>query len=227
MEIIQKAWHLISHINEYLETWVQQYPVAVYGILFAIIFAETGLVIMPFLPGDSLLFAVGAVAARPELGLNVWYVSLVIFCAAVIGDSLNYWVGRRLSAWMIRKFPRILKPAYLEKTHAFFAKYGGKTLILARFVPIVRTCAPFVAGSGHMDYRRFLFFSVTGTLLWIGIIVPAGYFFGGLPVVKKNFELVVVGIILISLLPAAIGALNAWLAGRKAAAIDTPVRESD
>lgn len=226
MELLSNAWDLIRHINEYLEGWVRDYPVAVYGILFAIIFAETGLVVLPLLPGDSLLFAVGALAARPDMGLNVWLVSLVIIIAAILGDSANYAIGRHLSQWMMRKFPRIVKQSHIDKTNAFFTKYGGKTLIIARFTPIIRTFAPFVAGSGRMDYRKFMFYNVVGALLWVILIVPAGYFFGGLPVVKRNFELVVIGIIVVSLIPAVVGALQARMASRRAA-IDTPVPESD
>ena len=215
MELLEQAWDLIRHINEYLEGWVQQYPVAVYGILFAIIFAETGLVVTPFLPGDSLLFAVGAISARPEMGMNVWLVSLVILVAAIIGDSVNYWIGRHLSQWLMRKFPRIVKQAHIDRTNAFFTKYGGKTLIIARFVPIVRTFAPFVAGSGRMDYGKFMYYNVVGALLWVGLLIPAGYFFGQLEVVKKNFELVVIGIIIVSLIPGIIGFLQARAAHKR------------
>lgn len=218
MELLLKAWDLIRHINEYLEGWVQQYPVAVYGMLFAIIFAETGLVVTPFLPGDSLLFAVGAIAARPAMGMNVWLVSLVILVAAILGDSVNYWIGRHLSRWLMRKFPRIVKQDHIDKTNGFFAKYGGKTLIIARFVPIVRTFAPFVAGSGRMDYGKFMYYNVFGAILWVGLIIPAGYFFGQLEVVKKNFELVVIGIIVVSLIPGIIGFLQARAANRRALA---------
>ncbi len=222
MELLLKAWDLIRHINEYLEGWVQQlHPVAVYGILFAIIFAETGLVITPFLPGDSLLFAVGAISARPEMGMNVWLVSLVILTAAILGDSVNYWIGRHLSQWLMRKFPRIVKQDHIDKTNAFYEKYGGKTLIIARFVPIVRTFAPFVAGSGRMDYGKFMYFNVVGAVLWVALIIPAGYFFGQLETVKKHFELVVIGIIFVSLLPAIIGLLQARAANKRGA-IDTP-----
>ena len=188
MELLSTAWDLIRHINEYLEGWVRDYPVAVYGILFAIIFAETGLVVTPFLPGDSLLFAVGAISARPEMGMNVWLVSLIILVAAILGDSVNYWIGRNLSQWLMRKFPRIVKQDHIDKTNAFFAKYGGKTLIIARFVPIVRTFAPFVAGSGRMDYGKFMYFNVVGAFLWVALIIPAGYFFGQMEVVKKNIN---------------------------------------
>lgn len=220
MELISQAWDFIKHINDYLETWVQQYPVAVFVILFAIIFAETGLVVTPFLPGDSLLFAVGAVAARPEMGLNVWLVSLVILVAAIIGDSVNYAIGRHLSQWLMKKFPRVVKQSHIDKTNLFFNKYGGKTLIIARFVPIVRTFAPFVAGSGRMDYRKFMYFNVTGALLWVALLIPAGYFFGGLPLVKKHFELVIIGIIIVSLIPGIVGVLQARAAARRDAAAE-------
>lgn len=217
MELIYQAWDFIKNINEHLETWVRQYPTAVYAILFAIIFAETGLVVTPLLPGDSLLFAVGAIAARPEMGLNVWLVSFIILIAAIIGDSVNYGIGRHLCKWLTKKFPRVVKASYIEKTNQFFEKYGGKTLIIARFVPIVRSFAPFVAGSGRMDYRKFMFFNVTGALLWVIIIVPAGYFFGGLEIVKKNFELVIIGIIIVSLIPGIVGVLQARAASKREA----------
>ncbi len=217
MELIYQAWDFIKNINEHLETWVRQYPTAVYAILFAIIFAETGLVVTPLLPGDSLLFAVGAIAARPEMGLNVWLVSFIILIAAIIGDSVNYGIGRHLCKWLTKKFPRVVKASHIEKTNQFFEKYGGKTLIIARFVPIVRTFAPFVAGSGRMDYRKFMFFNVTGALLWVIIIVPAGYFFGGLEIVKKNFELVIIGIIIVSLIPGIVGVLQARAASKREA----------
>ena len=217
MELIYQAWDFIKNINEHLETWVRQYPTAVYAILFAIIFAETGLVVTPLLPGDSLLFAVGAIAARPEMGLNVWLVSFIILIAAIIGDSVNYGIGRHLCKWLTKKFPRVVKASHIEKTNQFFEKYGGKTLIIARFVPIVRSFAPFVAGSGRMDYRKFMFFNVTGALLWVIIIVPAGYFFGGLEIVKKNFELVIIGIIIVSLIPGIVGVLQARAASKREA----------
>lgn len=217
MELIYQAWDFIKNINEHLETWVRQYPTAVYAILFAIIFAETGLVVTTLLPGDSLLFAVGAIAARPEMGLNVWLVSFIILIAAIIGDSVNYGIGRHLCKWLTKKFPRVVKASHIEKTNQFFEKYGGKTLIIARFVPIVRTFAPFVAGSGRMDYRKFMFFNVTGALLWVIIIVPAGYFFGGLEIVKKNFELVIIGIIIVSLIPGIVGVLQARAASKREA----------
>lgn len=208
---------LFLHLQDHLTAFTREHGGLVYGLLFLIIFCETGLVVTPFLPGDSLLFAIGAVAADPASGLNVWASAAVIFVAAVLGDTVNYWIGRRCGDWVARRFPRVVKPEHLAKTHAFFDRYGGKTIILARFVPIVRTFAPFVAGSGAMDYRRFMTFNVVGALLWVVLILPAGWFFGGIPVVKKNFELVVLGIIAVSVLPMAVEILKARLHRDKAA----------
>ena len=191
----------ILNIQEHLTDFTRSYGSLIYGLLFLIVFCETGLVVTPFLPGDSLLFAVGALAADPAAGLNIWIAALVLLVAAILGDTVNYWIGRKFGGWMMRTFPRIVKPSHIEKTNEFFVRYGGKTIILARFVPIVRTFAPFVAGSGEMDYRRFMFFNVTGAILWVGLILPAGWFFGNIPVVKENFELVVLGIIGFSVLP--------------------------
>lgn len=191
----------ILNIQEHLTDFTRSYGSLIYGLLFLIVFCETGLVVTPFLPGDSLLFAVGALAADPASGLNIWIAAVVLLVAAILGDTVNYWIGRKFGGWMMRTFPRIVKPSHIEKTNEFFVRYGGKTIILARFVPIVRTFAPFVAGSGEMDYRRFMFFNVTGALLWVGLILPAGWYFGNIPVVKENFELVVLGIIGFSVLP--------------------------
>jgi membrane-associated protein len=214
---MKEAIDFILHIQDHLTAFTSAYGPLVYGLLFLIVFCETGLVVTPFLPGDSLLFAVGALAADPKTGLNVWIAAAVLLTAAIIGDSVNYWIGRKFGAWMIRKFPRIVKPAHIAKTNEFFVRYGGKTIILARFVPIVRTFAPFVAGSGEMDYRRFMFFNVVGALLWVGLILPAGWFFGNMPIVKENFELVVLGIIFISVLPMIIEIARAKLGSRKSA----------
>ena len=191
----------ILHIQEHLTEFTRAHGSLIYGLLFLIVFCETGLVVTPFLPGDSLLFAVGALAADPASGLNIWISALVLLVAAILGDTVNYWIGRKFGGWMMRTFPRIVKPSHIEKTNEFFVRYGGKTIILARFVPIVRTFAPFVAGSGEMDYKRFMFFNVTGAILWVALILPAGWFFGNIPVVKENFELVVLGIIGFSVLP--------------------------
>ncbi len=207
----------ILHIQEHLTTFTSQYGALVYGLLFLIVFCETGLVVTPFLPGDSLLFAVGALAADPNSGLNVWLAALVLLVAAIVGDSVNYWIGRRFGSWMMRTFPRVVKPEHIAKTNEFFARYGGKTIILARFVPIVRTFAPFVAGTGEMDYKRFMSFNIIGALLWVGLILPAGWFFGNIPIVKKNFELVVLGIIVISVMPMIIEIARAKWGAKKSA----------
>lgn len=187
------------HLDARLVDLVKTYPLWIYGILFAIIFCETGLVVTPFLPGDSLLFAVGAVSHTTSL--NLWYCGGLMLVAAIMGDIVNYGIGRTAGRWMMNTFPRIVKKEYIDKTHKFFEQYGGKTIIIARFVPIVRTFAPFVAGMGHMESRKFMSFNVTGAVLWVGLLIPAGRFFGGIPVVKENFELVVFGIIGFSLLP--------------------------
>lgn len=207
---------LFLHLQDHLTGFTSQYGALVYGLLFLIIFCETGLVVTPFLPGDSLLFAIGAIAADPESGLNVWVAAIVLLSAATLGDTTNYWIGRSSGNWLMRRFPKIVKPAYLEKTNKFFETYGRKTLILARFVPIVRTFAPFVAGTGAMPFRRFISFSFMGSLLWVGLILPAGWFLGSNPWVKKHFEIVVIAIIAISVLPMLIEILRAKMKSRAA-----------
>lgn len=192
---------LFLHLQDHLQAFTSQHGHLVYALLFLIIFCETGLVITPFLPGDSLLFAIGALSADADSGLNVWISGVVILVAAILGDTVNYWIGRKFGGWTQMKFPKIVKPSHIEKTNEFFNRYGGKTIILARFVPIVRTFAPFVAGSGQMDYKRFMFFNVIGAVLWVVFLIPAGWFLGSIPIVKKHFELVVLGIIFISILP--------------------------
>lgn len=201
MDWIKQLLDLVLHLQEHLHQLTRDYGAWVYGLLFVIIFCETGLVVTPFLPGDSLLFAVGALAADPSSGLRVGFAAGVILVAAILGDSVNYSVGKYLGERLASRFPHLIKQKHLDVTNEFFEKYGGKTIILARFVPIVRTFAPFVAGSGAMNYRRFMLFNVVGAVLWVAIIVPAGWFFGNIPVVKENFELVVVGIIAVSVMP--------------------------
>jgi membrane-associated protein len=201
MDLIRQLIDIALHLQEHLHQLTRDYGGWVYGILFLIIFCETGLVVTPFLPGDSLIFAVGALAADPVSGLNVWMAGGLIFIAAVLGDTANYSIGKFAGERLACRFPRIIKQKHLEVTNEFFHKYGGKTIILARFVPIVRTFAPFVAGSGAMNYRRFMAFNVIGGFLWVALILPAGWFFGNIPVVKNNFELVVIGIIVVSVLP--------------------------
>ena len=205
---------LFLHLPEHLETFINAHGTLIYGLLFLIIFCETGLVVTPFLPGDSLLFAIGALAAKEGSSLNIWIAAIILLVAAILGDTVNYWIGRKFGGWVMRKFPKIVKPTHIEKTNEFFVRYGGKTIIIARFVPIVRTFAPFVAGSGEMNYGRFMYFNVIGALLWVGLILPCGWFFGNIPVVQKNFELVVLGIIGISVLPMVIEIARAKLRKR-------------
>lgn len=193
----------ILNIDEHLRALITQLGPLTYLILFLIVFAETGLVVIPFLPGDSLLFAAGALAGGGLLSLS-WLLPLLVV-AAIVGDGVNYLVGKRLGPRAFsRKNSRIFKPEYLAKTEDFFAKYGGKTIIIARFVPIVRTFAPFVAGVGSMRYSTFALYNVIGALIWVIGLTLAGYFFGSIPVIKDNFEIVIMAIIVISLLPAAI-----------------------
>jgi membrane-associated protein len=213
---MQEILDLFLHLPDHLQDFIRAHGPLIYGLLFLIVFCETGLVITPFLPGDSLLFAIGALAADPTSNLNIWIAAIILLVAAILGDTVNYWIGRKFGGWMMRKFPKIVKPSHIEKTNEFFVRYGGKTIIIARFVPIVRTFAPFVAGSGEMDYKRFMTFNVVGALLWVGLILPAGWFFGNIPIVKKNFELVVLGIIFISILPMVIEIARAKF-GKKSA----------
>ncbi|WP_314254064.1 DedA family protein [Eikenella halliae] len=204
----------ILHIDQHLIELAQTYGLWIYAILFLIVFCETGLVVTPFLPGDSLLFAAGAVAALG--GMNVHMAAALLLAAAVIGDAANFAVGKYFGEKLFAKpDSRVFKREYLDKTHAFYEKYGGKTIILARFVPIVRTFAPFVAGMGDMHYGRFIRYNIIGALMWVGLLTYAGYFFGELPVVKNNFGLVVIGIIMVSMLPMAVEIAKAkW--GKKA-----------
>jgi membrane-associated protein len=201
MSFLTQALDYFRHLDVHLGAMITQYGAWAYGILFAIIFCETGLVVTPFLPGDSLLFAAGALAANPEMGFNIYILWTVLMVAAILGDTVNYWIGQAVGTKVFKDDARILKTAYLVKTQEFFAKYGGKTIILARFMPIVRTYAPFVAGASRMDYGKFLLFNVVGALLWVTSMLFAGYFFGAVPFVKKNFEVVVVAIVILSILP--------------------------
>ena len=197
MEIIKSAIDLFLHLDEYLQDIILNYGAWTYGILFVVIFVETGLVVMPLLPGDSLLFAAGTFAALGSF--NVWGLIGLLAIAAVGGDAVNYSIGHYLGdrAYNIKW----IKKEYLDKTHAFFEKHGGKAIFLARFVPIVRTFAPFVAGIGRMSYAYFATYNVVGGITWVVIFTLLGYFFGNIPFVKKNFELVIIVIILVSVLP--------------------------
>lgn len=189
----------LFHIDKHLNVIIQSCGIWSYSILFGIIFAETGLVITPFLPGDSLLFAAGTFAAIGSF--NIIWLSLAIFMAAVAGDSVNYAIGKRIGEGIFTENSRFFKKAYLDKTHRFYEKYGGKTIILARFVPIVRTFAPFVAGVGKMSYGYFFSYNVIGAFLWVSLFVGGGYFFGNIPIVKNNFSAVIFIIIFLSILP--------------------------
>jgi membrane-associated protein len=202
MEIIQNLLNVFLHVDKYLAQIVTQMGVWTYVLLFLVIFCETGLVIMPFLPGDSLLFAAGAIAALPgQDTLNVVVLIIVLSTAAILGDTVNYWIGHRIGPAAFSGKVRFLKKEHLDKTHAFYEKYGGVTIILARFVPIVRTFAPFVAGVGAMTYPKFITYNVVGGIAWVTVFTLLGYFFGNLPIVQENFEIVIVAIVAISVLP--------------------------
>lgn len=201
MEMLHQLIDTLLHLDKHLDALVGQYGPWVYLILFLIIFCETGLVITPFLPGDSLLFTVGALAARPD-GLNIWAVFGLMLVAAILGDTVNYWIGHLIGDQLVARFPKLIRKEHLDRTHAFYERYGGKTIIIARFVPIVRTLAPFVAGAGRMTYSRFMLYNVTGALLWMVLLLPAGYFFGNMEIVRNNFGKVVILIIVLSILPA-------------------------
>ena len=200
MQIISYLIDLFLHLDKYLEGVISAYGVWTYALLFAIIFMETGLVITPFLPGDSLLFAAGALAARGWL--NIWVLLIVCSAAAILGDTVNYWIGHFIGPKAFSGDVPFLKKEYMDRTHAFYEKHGGKTIVLARFIPIIRTFAPFVAGVGAMSYGKFISYNVVGGILWVTLFVWLGYFFGNLPFVRDNFSFIVVAIIIISVLPA-------------------------
>jgi len=203
MELLAGLLDVVLHLDAHLLALVQEYGVWVYAILFLIIFAETGLVVAPFLPGDSLLFVIGALCGMGSLELQVAMPLLIL--AAFAGDNTNYWIGRLLGLRLLeRASPRFIKHEHLEKTHAFYAKHGGKTVIFARFLPIIRTFAPFVAGIGTMNYRHYVMFSIIGGVSWIGSLILAGYFFGNIPVIKDNLTLMILVIVLVSFIPALI-----------------------
>jgi membrane-associated protein len=203
MQLLHGFLDMVLHLDRTLHDVVQQHGTGTYGILFLIVFCETGLVVTPFLPGDSLLFAAGAVAAVGPL--SVGWLIVVLLAAALAGDNVNYWVGRFLGQRLIGlRGGRLVRREHLERTHAFYEQYGPKTIVIARFVPIVRTLAPFVAGLGRMSYRRFISWSVAGGAFWVCAGVLAGYLFGNVPFVRKNFSLVILVIVAVSLLPAAI-----------------------
>jgi len=214
MELLTQFIDIFIHLDVYLNDIISQYGSWTYGILFAVIFVETGLVIMPFLPGDSLLFAAGALAALEGSVLNIWLMIVLLMIAAILGDTVNYWIGHTLGEKAYES--KWVKKEYIDKTHEFFEKHGGKTIFLARFVPIIRTFAPFVAGVGQMSYKYFFSYNVIGGLVWVPLFSLAGYFFGGLEFVEHNFTLVILAIIVISLVPVFI---EAWKARKESAAV--------
>jgi len=203
MEFITSFFDIVLHLDTHLLALVQDYGVWVYAILFLIIFSETGLVVAPFLPGDSLLFVIGALCGMGSLQLEVAMPLLIL--AAFMGDNTNYWIGRLLGLRLLeRAGSRLIKHEHLEKTHAFYERHGGKTVIFARFLPIIRTFAPFVAGIGTMNYRHYVMYSIIGGVAWIGSLTLAGYFFGNIPVIKNNLTLMILVIVFISFVPAMI-----------------------
>jgi membrane-associated protein len=201
MEFIKSIIDFILHIDHHLVEIVSDYKTWTYLILFLIIFAETGLVVTPFLPGDSLLFAAGAIIAKPDTGLNVFFMFMLLCAAAILGDLVNYHIGKYIGPRAFSGKYKLLKVDYLNKTQAFYNKHGGKTIIYARFIPIIRTFAPFVAGVGTMSYTKFASFNVIGGIAWVGSFLFLGYFFGAIPVIKNNFTYVIFGIIFVSILP--------------------------
>ena len=202
MEEIKSAIDVFLHLDRHLAEWAVALGPWLYFLLFAIVFCETGLVVTPFLPGDSLLFAVGALASIPDSGVNVWVAGALLITAAVLGDAVNYAVGAYMGPKVFsREDSRWLRKEHLQRTHDFYEKYGAKTIILARFVPIVRTFAPFVAGVGSMTYAKFATYNVVGAVAWVLSLLMAGYFFGQIPTIQRNFHIVIVAIIVISVLP--------------------------
>ncbi len=215
MELITRFLDFIVHLDKHLSALIQQFGLGTYLILFIVIFCETGLVITPFLPGDSLLFAAGTFAAAKAL--HIGWLFVVLSAAAVIGDTANYWIGHFVGPKVFRKEKtRFFKKEYLDRTHRFYEKYGAETIIIARFVPIIRTFAPFVAGIGRMSYWKFISYNVIGGVGWVAVFVFGGYFFGNIPFVKRNFSLVILAIIIISLIPGFVEFLRHRREGRQA-----------
>lgn len=200
MELIATFIDIVLHLDQHLRWLVTNYGPWIYAILFLIIYCETGFVVTPFLPGDSLLFVAGTLAAGGDMYIHTLFA--VLAAASFLGDNTNYWIGRFVGPRVFtRRDSWLLNPAHLERTNRFYEKYGAKTIVIARFVPIVRTFAPFVAGIGQMRYRRFVFYSFAGSVFWIGSLAYAGYFFGNIPVVRQNLGLVIIGIVILSILP--------------------------
>jgi len=209
MDLLQSVFDLFIHLDQTLQEVIPQYGTWIYLILFAIVFCETGLVVTPFLPGDSLLFAAGSCAALQSRPLSVSWLIALLSTAAILGDTVNYWIGAYVGPRAFGGKIRFLKKEHLARTHRFFERYGGKTIVLARFIPIIRTFAPFVAGIGVMNYTRFLVYNVAGGIGWVLAFVLGGYYFGRLEWVRRNFFLVIVAIIIISMLPIVVEYLRA------------------
>jgi membrane-associated protein len=232
LQLVHGLIYFITHIREVLTGWAQSFGTGVYFLMFLVVFAETGLVVTPFLPGDSLLFAAGILSATGPKGppvLNVWLSCLTFLLAAFVGDNVNYWFGRELGPRMLKnENSRIFRKSYLDSTKAFFAEYGSSAVILARFVPIVRTFAPFMAGVGHMNYGRYIAYSFAGSVMWVGVFVSLGYFLGSLQFVQDHFEWALVVMVLISLLPGVYHyARGRMKAGKTAAQGASPTRDSE
>jgi membrane-associated protein len=208
---------LVLHLDQHLASWSASLGPALYVVLFLVVFCETGLVVTPFLPGDSLLFAVGALAALPESGLDIYFITILLVVAAIAGDSLNYKIGTIFGERALAGRYRFINQRHLQRTQEFFVKYGRRAVVLARFAPIFRTFAPFVAGIARMPYQRFLISNVIGGMIWVVGFCGAGYFFGNIPAVKSRFHIVIVAIIVISLLPAVIEGIRARQSNRTAA----------
>lgn len=213
MQLITSFIDLFLHLDKHLSVIIADYGIWTYLILFTIVFCETGLVVTPFLPGDSLLFAAGAFAGLGVMRVEWLFILLTV--AAILGDTVNYWIGNYIGPRAFSGNIRFLKKEYLERTHAFYEKYGGKAIILARFVPIIRTFAPFVAGVGAMNYDRFIFYNVVGGVVWVAIFIFGGYFFGNLPAVQENFTLVILAIIAISVVPMIAEVIKERLASKR------------
>lgn len=206
----------ILHLDVHLTEFVTDYGLWTYGLLFLVIFCETGLVVTPFLPGDSLLFLAGALAAKPETGLNPHLLALLLVIAAIAGDAVNYLVGKYFGQKLFANpDSKVFRQSHLQKTHDFFEKYGGKTIIIARFIPIVRTLAPLVAGMARMNYRRFALYNVTGGILWVVFFIYLGLAIGNLPWVQANLKLLILGIMIVSVMPAVVEVLRHWWRSRK------------
>ncbi|MFH0936833.1 MAG: DedA family protein [Candidatus Daviesbacteria bacterium] len=199
MDLLLQFVSIVLHLDKYLDILIQNFGFLTYVFLFLVIFAETGLVVTPFLPGDSLLFAVGTLSALGSL--NIFFAWLIFTAAAILGDTINYWIGHFIGPKAFELNTRLLNKKHLERTHNFYEKHGGKVIILARFIPIIRTFAPFVAGVGRMNYAKFLTYNIIGGLIWVSLFTLSGYFFGNIPIVKKNFSFVILAIIFISIIP--------------------------